>query len=265
MRNKTRNIPALILPIPFAGSALASGLGGEGSVEARIFRDENGDSMPYRIRQPRDNDATKAYPLVLCLHGVAGRGTDNQSRGTEAFLALSAPEIQTKYPGFLLTPQCPEGKTWSRYELPMRGSHPDSKGRMTKEMRLVLSILDAVRKECRIDSSRLYVTGQSMGGYGTWDIIARNPHLFAAAVPVCGDGDPSRAKDLAQLPIWIFHGAQDTDVPVSTSRDMYKALKDAGSKARYIEYPDVGHDSWVAAWREPELIPWLFEQRRSPP
>jgi predicted peptidase len=102
-----------------------------------------------------------------------------------------------------------------------------------------------------------------MGGYGTWDIILRNPRLFAAAIPVCGAGDPSKAADIAHLPVWAFHGDSDPTVPVSGSRDMVEALRQADGKIQYTEYPGVGHSSWVNAWKEQSLIPWIFSQTNS--
>jgi predicted peptidase len=135
---------------------------------------------------------------------------------------------------------------------------------MSKELALVVQILDSVAKQFSIDSSRVYVTGQSMGGYGTWDVILRYPGKFAAAIPVCGAGDPTQAKLIADLPVWAFHGDKDHTVPVKGSRQMLAALKAAGSGARYTEYPGVGHDSWRKAWSEEELIPWLFQQQNKP-
>lgn len=127
-------------------------------------------------------------------------------------------------------------------------------------MRLALGLLDAVRKDWRIDPNRIYVTGLSMGGYGTYDIIARRPQLFAAAIPMCGGGDPATAPTLTHLPLWIFHGGADPTVPTQRSRMMVEALHQAGGAPRYTEYPGVGHASWINAYQEPELADWLFTQ-----
>src|SRR5207244_7702516 len=120
----------------------------------------------------------------------------------------------------------------------------------------------ALQKEFSIDPKRLYITGLSMGGYGTWDLISRHPELFAAAAPICGGGDEDQAEKIAKLPIWIFHGAKDQAVPVERSRNMVTALKKAGGEPKYTEYPDVGHDSWVRAYKDPELFAWLFAQKK---
>ena len=129
-------------------------------------------------------------------------------------------------------------------------------------MRLALAAFDGVRKEFNVDPKRLYITGLSMGGYGTWDAIARHPTLFAAAVPVCGGGDESTAPLIKDLPIWCFHGGADKTVPPERSRNMIEALKQAGGHPRYTEYPGVGHNSWDKAYAEPELPTWLFAQKR---
>jgi predicted peptidase len=244
--------------ILFAAPAFSS-TAGEASIEARLFKSQSGSTMPYRILKPANYDPKKTYPLVLCLHGAGGRGADNKSKGTEAFVALSAAKTQSEYPAFLLTPQCPSRKQW--VNTPWRkGSYSISKIPISKEFELVVQILDAVEKEFSIDSLRIYVTGQSMGGYGTWDIVLRHPNRFAAAVPVCGAGDHTQAKSIAHIPIWAFHGDKDTTVPTRGSREMVEALKKAGSKAKYTEYEGVGHNSWSRAWKEEDLIPWIFKQ-----
>lgn len=230
--------------------------------EARVFKDAEGKTMPYRILKPINYDPKEKYPLVLCLHGAGGRGSDNRSRGSEAFKVLSRDNIRGDYPAFLLTPQCPKGKKWVDTSW-TKGSYPIANTPISEQMKMVLEILRSMRKEFNIDPDRIYVTGQSMGGYGTWDIILRNPSLFAAAIPVCGAGDPERASSIAHLPIWAFHGEKDPTVPVSGSRDMLEAIKKAGGDMKYTEYPGVRHNSWKKAWEEKDLVPWLFKQKKS--
>jgi poly(3-hydroxybutyrate) depolymerase len=129
------------------------------------------------------------------------------------------------------------------------------------QMRLTLEMLEGLKKEFSLDDKRLYVTGLSMGGYGTWDVIARYPKLFAAAVPVCGGGDEGTAPVIKDVPIWCFHGGADTTVPTARSRNMIAAIKAAGGNPKYTEYPGVGHNSWDKAYSEPDLVKWLFEQK----
>ena len=129
-------------------------------------------------------------------------------------------------------------------------------------MALLIELLAEAERMFPIDPDRIYVTGLSMGGFGTWDLIARFPDRFAAAVPVCGGGDPGTAPLIRDLPVWAFHGALDRVVPPSNSRVMVRALQEAGARPGYSEYPDVGHNSWTKAYEDPYLLPWLFEQHR---
>jgi lysophospholipase L1-like esterase len=132
-------------------------------------------------------------------------------------------------------------------------------------MRLALGALEAIAKEFSVDPNRLYITGLSMGGYGTWDAITRTPQKWAAAVPICGGGDASRIASAKNVPVWAFHGINDQAVPVERTRELIATLKAAGSTPLYSEYPYVAHDSWTFAYGEPELLPWLFAQRRGQP
>ena len=234
-------------------STTASNVTAEEEIVARVFSSKTGATMPYRVLKPADYNPSEKYPLVVCLHGAAGRGTDNKSRRVEAFKALSSPDIQKEYPSFLVTPQNPKGVRWvSRL--------PDSRDRYID---IVLEILDTLQTEFSVDPSRIYITGQSQGGRGTWAAVLTKPNLFAAAVPICGRVDHSGAKKIAHMPIWVFHGGDDQAIPTQISRDMVAALKREGSSVIYTEYPGVGHDAWVPAWKEKDLIPWLFKQRKA--
>jgi predicted peptidase len=117
-------------------------------------------------------------------------------------------------------------------------------------------------EESSIDPKRIYITGLSMGGYGTWDAIYRRPNLFAAAAPICGGGDPTTVSAYSTLPIWCFHGDQDEAVPVEYSRKMIESLKEVGAEPKYTEYAGVGHDSWTQTYAADEFFEWLFAQRR---
>jgi predicted peptidase len=129
-------------------------------------------------------------------------------------------------------------------------------------MQSVKELMDDMVENAGIDTSRIYITGLSMGGYGTWDAIARYPNFFGAAAPVCGGGDPKLVKQYAKLPIWCFHGEADSVVKVIRSREMVEALQQVGSSIKYTEYPGVQHDSWTATYSNPEFYEWLFAQRK---
>jgi len=211
--------------------------------------------MPYRLLKPKDYDPKRSYPLVLFLHGMGERGSDNQAQLINGVSELFAnDEARAKDPCFAVIPQCPDNDSWANWR--------QREAELTRPARAALDIVAAVQQEFNIDPARLYIGGLSMGGFGTWAIIAARPQMFAAAFPICGGGDPSQAARLANMPIWAFHGAQDEVVNPDMSRAMIAAIKQAGGNPRYTEYEGVGHASWVPAFKEPGLLEWLFAQKR---
>jgi predicted peptidase len=229
---------------------------------AREYKDDKGGSLPYRLLVPKGSEekGERKYPLVLFLHGAGERGSDNTSQ-LKWGGAMLATDLQEKEPCFVIAPQCPNGKQWVNTPWG-KGSYSAEKVPVSDELRMALAAVDEVKKEFPIDSGRVYVMGLSMGGYGTWDAIARRPGEFAAAVPICGGGDPSKAGEIKHVTVWAFHGGADPVVPTQGTRDMIEALKKAGAEPKYTEYPGVGHDSWTKAWNEPELLTWLLGQKR---
>ena len=230
-----------------------------GLLADRAF-DRDGARLRYRFLEPADTAADERYPLVIFLHGIGERGTDNARQlcnGVERFVTDAA---RAKHPCFLVVPQCPPDATWS----PIRGTreNPAFSETPTRPAALLLGLVEELVQDPRVDPDRVYLTGLSMGGYGTWDIASRRPDLFAAALPVCGGGDPARAGSLAGLPIWCFHGGADALVPPERSRAMIEALSKAGAEAKYTEYEGVGHDSWTRTYGDPEVLEWLFGQKR---
>jgi len=227
--------------------------------EALTFQSD-GHELPYRLLKPLNYDASKSYPLVVFLHGAGERGTDNKAQLVHVVSIFCKPENRRDFPCFVLVPQCPQDQQWVKTPwAASRGSQPKQP---SWPMALVLQLINALEKENSIDSKRLYVMGISMGGYGTWDVVSRHPERFAAAVPICGGGDETKAAAIAAIPIWAFHGAKDDVVKPIRSRNMVAAMKKAGGQPKYTEYPDAGHDSWSQASAEKELLPWLFEQKR---
>ncbi len=217
--------------------------------------------MPYRLLIPKGYDATTKYPLVLCLHGARGRGDDNMGRGTETGAILIADDMQQRHPCFVLIPQCPRGKQW--VNIPWRhGSYDSEQITMSDELTLALDIVDEVTGAYSIDADRVYVAGQSMGGYGAWDALIRRPDTFAAAIINCGAGDPGKADLIKDVPIWNFHGDQDALVPVSGSREMVEAIRRVGGKQIiYTELAGAGH--YARIMQTPGLVDWLFSQKRA--
>lgn len=225
--------------------------------EALEYQDAEGATLLYRLLKPGDNDTAKGkHPLLLFLHGAGERGSDNKAQLVHGKEMMRAAARQ--YGCFVLVPQCPREKKWAEvdwskpsHQMPEKAADP---------MQLALELIAKMQKQYRIDSRRLYVMGLSMGGYGTWDVIQRCPELFAAAVPICGGGDETAAGRI-KAAVWAFHGDQDRAVPVSRSRNMIEAIKKAGGKPKYTEYPGVGHNSWNAAFKDPEMLKWLFSQK----
>jgi len=232
----------------------------EDTPQPRTFTAADGKTLPYLLLKPKDFGPAKNYPLVMFYHGAGERGDDNKSQWKNGVEVFQAPENRAKFPCFVIAPQCPKDKQW--VNVPWGDDSEVQPAEPGEELKLSLEILESVRKEFPIDPSRLYVMGLSMGGYATWDVISRYPDLFAAAVPICGGGDEKTAAKIKDLPVWAFHGGADNVVKTIRTRNMIAAIKDAGGNPKYTEYPGVGHGSWGPAFRDPELLPWLFEQKR---
>ncbi|MEP4077278.1 alpha/beta hydrolase-fold protein [Haloferula sp.] len=230
-----------------------------GNFESRIY-DNGMNTLPYRMLKPDVYDPNVAYPLVIGFHGAGGTGTDNTSRSIEAMDHLSAKDVRSTYPAFVITPQSPG--LWA--DTPWgEGSYDLSTTPITLSMSLVYEIIDSLELEFNIDPDRIYVTGQSMGAFGAWDCVMRQPGRFAALVPMAGGGDPTQAANLTDVAIWNFHGADDTVVPTLASQEMDAAMITAGhTNWTYTEYPGVGHAVTGPAWAEETLIPWMFSQSR---
>jgi predicted peptidase len=239
-----------------------SGAAGAAEPEAKEFQ-ADGKTLLYRILKPTDTEAGKKYPLVLVLHGAGERGNDNKKQlvwfwDAKKPRVLGRPEVAAAK-AFVVVPQCPDGKQW--VDVPWaKGSYKSPE--ISEPIKLTLGLVDSLIKDLPIDPDRVYVMGMSMGGFGAFDAAQRRPELFAAIVPICGAGDPARAKDIAHIPVWAFHGDKDDAVPVAGSRDMIAALKKAGADPKYTEYPDTGHNSWSPAFDEKEFWNWIFAQKR---
>lgn len=231
--------------------------------EAAKYSDGEDNELNYRMLKPADYDSSKSYPLVLFLHGAGERGSDNYSQLKWGVSHFAEPKMRKKYPAFVVAPQVPEGEYWSTLES-VRDTTSFSVPMLEKPaepMRLTIELLKQLQKRFSIDSNRLYVTGISMGGFGTFDLIERHPNMFAAAVPICGGGDATRAFFLKDMPIWVFHGAEDEVVLPEYSRNIINAIRVAGGSPGYTEYPDEDHiGAWVQAYSNPHLYEWMFSK-----
>lgn len=224
---------------------------------------QTGWKAPYRLLSPQKIEPGQKYPLVLFLHGAGERGSDNGRPLKHGVKAFAADDLLAKHPAFVLVLQCADDHLW--VDTPWSAPEHTMPAEPSRFMRIAMELVDAVRAQQPIDDQRIYVVGISMGGFGAWDAIQRQPEVFAAAVPVCGGGDVALASKIKDVPVWAFHGAKDGVVKVKRSRDMIEALKAAGGEPKYTEYPNVDHNAWDKAFATPELFDWLFAQKKAKP
>ena len=221
-------------------TAMAAAEPAPGIQVEQTFTAEAG-TLRYWLWLPKDPPAEGA-PLLVFLHGSGERGDDLAAvkRHGPPKLVESMPALQSF---IVVSPQCPKDQRW--------------------DTDLVKALTDFVTERFKADRARLYLTGLSMGGYGTWAITAKYPDLFSAAVPICGGGDPAQASRIKDLPLRVFHGARDEAVPLARSQEMVDALKAAGATdVSLTVYPDLGHDSWTLTYADPKLYEWLLTKRR---
>ena len=197
----------------------------------------------YLLHLPQGYErGRKRWPLLLFLHGAGERG-----RGLDLVKKHGPPRLVAEghdLPFILVSPQCPKRQSWSTDVL--------------------AALLDDVIARYRVDERRVYLSGLSMGGYGTWSLACARPERFAAIAPICGGGNRLLAHKLKDVPVWAFHGAADDVVPLAESQKMVKALDACGGSVKLTVYPHAGHDSWTATYADPGLYAWLLSHRRRP-
>jgi predicted peptidase len=230
------------LGVTWATDSKSAGQGDAGQQKPAVLDRTIKVTMKYLLYLPKDYDQKASWPLMLFLHGAGERGDD---------LALvkryGPPKLiddGRQFPFIVVSPQCPDGKSWEPFEL--------------------TALLDEIVEKYKVDQDRICVTGLSMGGFGTWDLASRTPSRFAAAVPICGGGNPRRVRALVNLPIWVFHGAKDKLVPYQRSEEMVEALKKVGGNVKFTLDPDAGHGIFNKVYAMPELYEWLLQQKRMP-
>ena len=216
-----------------------------------VFKGEDGLESKYILFVPHTYKAgeDKKYPLILFLHGSGESGSDGKKQAAVG-LGPVVRKQEKEFPFFVLFPQAN-----SKFSVGGRWSHKSPDGKRAVEM------VDQTVKELPIDAKRIYLTGLSMGGFGTWDLAATYPKKWAAIVPVCGGGDPKTAEKFKDIPCWCTHGDKDGAVPVKMSRDMIAALKAAGGTPKYDEFPGIGHNCWDMTYSKDELYQWLLMQQ----
>ncbi|MFT4849447.1 MAG: putative peptidase [Sediminicola sp.] len=221
------------------------------------YTNAKGETLQYR-QLFSDYDTISKYPLVIFLHGSGERGDDNEAQlkwGAQNFASNQNMKMNR---AIVIAPQCPKNTSWGNYSYEDMSLQPTP----TKTMELLIELIQETIQNLPVDPNRVYITGLSMGGFGTFDAISRYPDLFAAAVPICGGGDVKKATSIVHIPMWIFHGALDNTVAPELSQNMVKALMEAGGHPGYTQYPLAGHFSWVAAYDDDMMMDWLFSQKK---
>ena len=250
------------------------------------YEDGDGNSLPYRLFKPqdycgdtaplfrpRDCDPDRPFPLVVYFHGAGERGLDNKLQASggghmeNLYRATNGETFEGQYQAFLLAPQCPSGAQWVDRNWTAGAFTQDEEPPISQPMQLALALLDEILETYPIDKSQVYVTGLSMGGYGTWDALRRRPELFAAAMPLSGGGNKGQGELLAGKPVWMFHGSTDSVVPVSGADDMRDAIEAAGGSVEYTRI-NAGHSGWSTFYNgrtymnsaDQTIYEWLFAQ-----
>lgn len=225
------------------------------------------DTMPYRLLLPENYDAHKKYPLILFLHGSGEKGNNNTTQLVHGGSLFVRDSIRKKYPAIVIIPQCDRKSNWvndkrikdsaGKYVLVMP---PDEKP--TEAMQLLQKLVKRIMHDYAVNKKQIYVGGLSLGGMGTYDIVKRNPKLFAAAFPICGAADASIVPKLKKVNWWVFHGADDNAVSPEFDKKMVAAMKEMNIPVQFTLYPKTGHNSWDKAFVEPGLFSWLFSVKK---
>ena len=221
--------------------------------EHKSFTSQDGTELNYRLLTPPENARGKKFPLVLFLHGAGERGTDNEKQLTHGSQMFLNPANRDKFPAYVIFPQCPEKDFWA---------FPGRSSSTSPSLLAVKELVDSYLENPAVDASRVYIMGLSMGGMGTFELVSRYPETFAAAIPICGAADTQRLANTKGVKWRIYHGDADTVVPVEASRAAYRALKEAGIKVEYFEFPGCAHGSWNPAFNQPDFMKWLFKQKK---
>jgi len=224
------------------------------------YTNETGEVFTCRVSYPQFPAQGKKYPLVLFLHGSNQCGTDNYKQITSGFVSFMSSLLKQREQVIVIVPQCQMGNWWVT-RLAMTNTYSMSK-EIAPALDVALELCQHFMTDKQGDPDRFYITGFSLGGFGTWDAIQRHPELFAAAVPICAGGDEKLARNMKSVPVWVFHGAEDQNVSVDCSRRMVKALRKVGGNVEYTEYPKAGHNVWDKAYSDKHLIAWMLKQSR---
>ena len=229
--------------------------------EKKSFVFEN-DTLNYRILKPLNYNPNKRYPVHLFLHGSGERGNDNSSQLTHGGKLFLKKENREKYNSWVIFPQCSKNDRWPSLSSDQWDkSFNNNNSKPNKSLGLVIRLMDKFIEKNQVDKQRIYLSGLSMGGMGTFEILFRRPNMFAAATPICGNGIPQLAKLYAdKVPLWIFHGSDDNVVSPKYSLAMAKAIIEAGGSPKMTLYENTGHGSWNNAFEEKDFLKWIHSK-----
>ena len=231
--------------------------------EKETFIFEN-DTLNYRILKPLNYDPNKQYPVHLFLHGSGERGKDNSSQLTHGGSLFLKKENREKYNSWVIFPQCSKNDRWPSISSDLWDQVFENKiKKPNKSLGLVIRLMDEFIKKKDVDNQRIYLSGLSMGGMGTFEILYRRPDMFAAATPICGNGITQLAKLFAnKVPVWIFHGSDDKVVSPKYSLEMARAIIESGGSPKMTLYADVDHNSWDNAFAEKDFLKWIHSKTK---
>jgi predicted peptidase len=232
--------------------------------EDLIFVSET-DTLNYRLLMPLDYDPNKQYPVHLFLHGAGERGSDNSSQLTYVDNLFLKKENREKYKSWVILPQCPNDDRWPSLSSDNEWNNNFEKKttKPNKSLGLVMKLMDTFIERKQVNKRKVYVSGLSMGGIGTFEILYRRPDMFAAATPICGNGIAAFAKRYAnKVSVWIFHGSDDKVVQPKHSLKMAKAIIASGGSPNMTLYENIGHDSWNNAFAEPNFLKWIHSKSK---
>lgn len=226
-----------------------------------VYTNTQGRTLSYRLGVPQFPETGRRYPMLLFLHGSGECGTDNLKQIKVGLPALLNQLLKSAEQMVIVAPQCQAGNWWVAQLA--RSADYAAPTEPTDSMAMSLELCRGIIAQGLVDPDRVYITGLSLGGFGVWDAIQREPEFFAAAVPICGGGDIRRVNLTREMPVWVFHGVEDKNVSVECSRRMVSALRESGNRrVKYTEYEKAGHNVWDRAYANPELTEWLLRQTR---
>ena len=231
--------------------------------EKESFVFEN-DTLNYRILKPLNYNPSQKYPVHLVLHGSGERGNDNSSQLTHGGVLFLKKQNREKYNSWVLFPQCPTNDRWANSTSDSwDAKFEDTITKPNKSLQLVIRLMDQFIEKKQVDKQRIYVSGLSMGGMGTFEILYRRPNMFAAATPICGNGSTAFASLYAKkVSIWVFHGSDDNVVSPKHSLNMVSAIIEAGGSPKLTLYENVGHNSWDYAFDDKNYLKWIYSKAK---